>query len=362
MSRLPEIVLLSCIVLFAACSKQEPVQVDESEWADLKPMADDAVAVPVTEPVEEPNQASTISAKADESAAMEKYSRYAARLKEMQSIERGEGETLLTGNSLVLDYDRHYVRLDGQVKVQDEYGTLEAETLLGHFSASNEVEYVEAGKGVVIRSKGREATADSATYNHEKGEILLAGRAQVFEGGNRLAGERILFWMDGRRKIICEPNALFAASEGFSLALGAETQDEGMTEIRSNRIVYDEGEAVVRFDGDVRLRDPRGAMNCLEARLYLKDGYEIDWIEAGPEVIIQTDDRKALSDKAHYYADAGKFVLEGDPKVMQDRNIMTGGRITFWHGNRRLLCEPKARVLLYPDEEMRAKFLQDLKE
>jgi hypothetical protein len=39
---------------------------------------------------------------------------------------------------------------------------------------------------------------------------------------------------------------------------------------------------------------------------------------------------------------------------------MTGDRITFWQATQRMVCEPNARVLLYPDEETKAKFQKDL--
>ena len=76
--------------------------------------------------------------------------------------------------------------------------------------------------------------------------------------------------------------------------------------------------------------------------------------------LISLGDRKALAERATYHADEGKFVLEGDPKVKQGLNVMTGDRIEFWHESRRMVCEPNARVLLYLDEETKAKFLKDL--
>ena len=132
------------------------------------------------------------------------------------------------------------------------------------------------------------------------------------------------------------------------------------TEIRSDRVVYHENEQWAQLDGSVRLRDPRIAMNCSEARIYLKDDNKIDWIEALSEVIIQTGDRKALADRATYHADEGKFTLEGAPKVMQGRNVMTGERIMYWHETQRMVCEPNARALLYLDAETKARFLEDL--
>jgi len=204
------------------------------------------------------------------------------------------------------------------------------------------------------------ATAEAATYDFQSGAVELKGAAQLSEGVNRLSGEQIHFWLKGSRRMVCEPNARLEISDSSGLAGEGLPQGGGDTEIRSDRLVYDEDQALAEFDGNVRMRDPRGAMNCGQVRLHLKENNEIDWIEARVEVIIHLDERKALADRASYYADEGKFVLEGDPKVKQGRNIMTGDRITFWQDTRRMVCEPNARVLLYPDAAMKAKFLKDL--
>jgi len=230
---------------------------------------------------------------------------------------------LITGETLILDYERRFVRMDQDVKVVDDRGELAAETLMGRFSADNKVEIIEARNGVQITSEGRIATAESASYAFQSGAIQLDGEAQVAEeGGNRLSGEQIKFWIKGNRKMICEPNALLEITSTSGLNMEGVTQGEGSTEIRSDRLVYDEDKALAEFDGNVRMRDPRAAMNCGNIRLHLKENNEIDWIEAQSEVIIQSDDRKALADRASYYVDEGKFVLEGDPKVKQGLSIM----------------------------------------
>ena len=162
--------------------------------------------------------------------------------------------------------------------------------------------------------------------------------------------------------MVCEPNAMLEISDTSGLASEGIPQSTGQTEIRSDRLVYDEDQALAEFDGNVRMRDSRGAMNCGKVRLHLKENNEIDWIEALSEVIIVSDGRKALANRASYYADEAKFVLEDDPKLKQGRSIMTGDRITFWQKSQRMICEPNARVLLYPSEEMKAKFLKDLKD
>lgn len=342
-------ILLCGVVFLSACSKRERSEAEESEWADIQPLTNAVVTVS-----DQPRH--IVQSEGED------YLPLILRLKEMEAIIRVTGETMITGESLVFDYERRFVRMDQDVKVVDDRGVLESETLMGRFSENNEVEIIEARKGVRITSEGRTATAENATYVFLNGAIELDGNAQLFVGVNRLSGEKIHFWLKGSRRMICEPNALLEISTTSDLKMTDVALGEESTEIRSDRLVYDEDQALAEFDGNVRMRDPLGAMNCEKVRLHLKENDEIDWIEALSGVIIVSDGRKALADRASYYADEGKFVLEGDPKVKQGRNIMTGDRITFWQKRQRMICEPNARVLLYPSEDMKAKFLKDLKD
>lgn len=354
--------------MVVSCSKQERKEMATREWSDIQ-ATDEIAAVVPSAPREKPAKAaSPKEATPDEDLTMETkqtvptedLSGFIKRLEEMKTIKRQPGQTLLMGKSLVFDYDQRFVRMDGDVVVLDDHGELDTESLIGRFSVSNEVESIEATGGVSIVSENRKAKSESAHYNYLTGVVQLDGLATVSENGNRLSGERIQFWIKDNRKMICEPNALLEITSSSVPAIKDMPAGEGVTEVRANQVVYDESASMVELDGHVRLRDSRLAMNSEKVRISLKDDNKIDWIKASGGVIIQSQDRKALADRATYEGDEDKFTLEGSPKVMQGQNVMTGDRITFWQKTRRMVCEPNARVLLYLDEETKAKFLKDL--
>jgi len=134
----------------------------------------------------------------------------------------------------------------------------------------------------------------------------------------------------------------------------------GTRKLRADRAVYQSETQDIVLKGNVRVSDEQATMDCGQLHVYLKGTNEIDWIEARFDVIIQSGERKAIAGKASYYADKEKIVLEENPKMMQGKNIMTGDRITFWTKNRRMVCEPNARLLLYPDANTKLKFMKDL--
>ena len=347
------VVVCGFVLLHTGCSKRERTDSNAEEWNDIQALDEDAAVVSA---VPEPNK----PPQAGEPVPEGEFDEFIQRLEHMKTVRRKTGETLLTGKTLVFDYDKRFVRMDEQVRVVDDHGVLVTESLIGRFSTSNEVESIEATGGVSITSDGREAQAGTAVYDYMSGIVELQELATVSEGGNRLSGERIRFWIKGDRKMICEPNALLEIAGVSGAVMGNLPASDMDTEIRADRVIYDESKRLAQLDGNVRLRDPRMAMNCGEARIFLKDDNKIDWIETLSEVIIQSEDRKALAERATYHADEGKFMLEGKPQVMQGLNIIPGDRITFWHETRRMVCEPHARALLYLEEETKAKFLKDL--
>lgn len=354
-------IFLSLVVLVSACSKRERSDPDADEWADIQAMADDAAAEPAaaaagTDMIAETAEPAGVGAAGD-------FSAFIDRLEQMKAVERQAGETLLTGESLALDYDRRFVSMDTNVVVVDDQGTLKTESLIGRFSISNEVEYIEAKGGVEIESGVRSASAQEAVYNYQNGFVRLLGQATASDGGNRLSGEQIELWIKGDRKMVCEPNALLEITGTRGLQVeGVPGGAGGDTEVRADRVEYDESKGLAVLTGNVRVRDASAAMNCNVVRLFLKHDSEIDWIEATGEVIIQIDNRRALADRAVYRASAGKVTLEGEPMVKQGQSYMTGDKIDIWVDPVRMVCEPNARAKLYITDEMRAKFLKDLNE
>ncbi|WP_372794201.1 LptA/OstA family protein [Pontiella sp.] len=341
----------------SACTPQEDPNVEEDEWAEIEAIAEVVPAV-----------SNTAVAAVDDGPIVGKvgegeFAPFFQRLEKLQQAERKAGETLLTGKTLVLDYDRRYISMSDDVLIEDDEGSLSADTLTGRFSASNEVEFIEAEGDVELTGSNRTARADHTIYNHRSGFIKLEGMASATVEGNTLSGERIQLWVRDNRRMICEPNALLRITSTAGLEFeGVSGGSNLVTEIRADKAMYNEAAGTAELIGNVRVRDERAAMNCEKLRLFLKDTNEIDWIEAVGGVIIQAEDRRALAARATYHADEGKFTLEGEPKVKQGLHVMTGDRILFWPEERRMVCEPNARVLLYLDEETKAKFLKDLDE
>lgn len=117
-------------------------------------------------------------------------------------------------------------------------------------------------------------------------------------------------------------------------------------------------ERMASLEGDVRAKNKDLDLNCSKLNLRFDENNEIDWIEALGEVRIQTEAREAYAGRAVFDAITDEFLLEDNPKLMEGKSMLLADTIRFWRGERRMVCEPAARVVFYPDEDLEIEFLE----
>jgi lipopolysaccharide export system protein LptA len=105
------------------------------------------------------------------------------------------------------------------------------------------------------------------------------------------------------------------------------------------------------------VKDPQLQMNSGSLEIRFGENNEIDWIEALTEVRILHEGREAYAGKAVYDVTTDEFLLEDHPKLVDGRNMLLGEKIRFWRATGRMICEPSARIVLYPDDKIKTDFL-----
>ena len=153
-----------------------------------------------------------------------------------------------------------------------------------------------------------------------------------------------------------------AAAMGLCAGLPARAamQDDGRsleaspdaTVVTADKLTFDYIQKFALFEGRVLVNDPRLQLSSDRLTIVFTEDGGAQTIKAEGKVLLTQGDKKARSDVATYDVPSGKIVLAGGPpQVMQGRNILEGEVITFWRDENRMIVQPQARLLIYPDKE-----------
>lgn len=145
--------------------------------------------------------------------------------------------------------------------------------------------------------------------------------------------------------------AALAALAGPALAQGgASAAAEDLTVITSERLTFDYKAHYALFEENVVVVDPEMKIFADKMRVEFDENDKARTITCDGRVNIIQEDKKARSESATYDVASGKIVLRGNPRVTRDKDILTAETITFWRDDNKMLCEPKARLIIYPKE------------
>lgn len=139
---------------------------------------------------------------------------------------------------------------------------------------------------------------------------------------------------------------------GSSLPVFADGQqaEEGMTVVTSDKLTFDYKKQYALFEGNVVVTDPSMRLQADNMIIKFDADNEVQSIVAKNNVTIDHEGSIAESDVAAYDVTKGKIVLEGNPRVHRGRDLLTGDKITFWRDENKMVCEPRAQLIIYPQE------------
>lgn len=124
-----------------------------------------------------------------------------------------------------------------------------------------------------------------------------------------------------------------------------DMDEETVTEITSEKLVFDYGEKLAVFTGDVVVTNPDMQMSCDLMRVFLTDNDEIRLIEAEGDVVIKMEDLHSQSGRADYVPATGVLVLTREPQVSREGSIMQAVKFTYNQLEDRLDAEGRVRML-----------------
>lgn len=136
-----------------------------------------------------------------------------------------------------------------------------------------------------------------------------------------------------------------------SFAQSADNEDfSDITVITSDKLTFDAGEQYALFEKNVVVTDPDMNITSEKLTVHFTEENKVKTIIAEGSVVMKQADKTAWAERASYFVDSGKIVLNGTPRVQRGVDVLEGGAITFWRDDNRMVCEPNARLLIYPQQ------------
>jgi lipopolysaccharide transport protein LptA len=130
----------------------------------------------------------------------------------------------------------------------------------------------------------------------------------------------------------------------------AAAKEEDVTVITSDRLTFDYKKKFAQFEQNVIVTDPEMQLAADRLLVFFDENGKATSLKAEGRVTITQADKTAQAGLATYDVAVGKFVLASNPRVTRGRDILEGEVITFWRDEDRLVCQPQARLVIYPQE------------
>lgn len=138
------------------------------------------------------------------------------------------------------------------------------------------------------------------------------------------------------------------------VAAGAEAAaaapEDPATVITSDRLTFDAKQRIALFEFNVLVTDPKMQLAADKLTVQFDEKGQAKTIKAEGRVTITQLDRSAQSELATYDVPTGKIVLTGKPRITRGRDVLEGDVITYWRNEDKMICQPGARLLIYPEE------------
>ena len=147
---------------------------------------------------------------------------------------------------------------------------------------------------------------------------------------------------------------LMAAGTALSAAAAGEAKNvtavEAVTVITSEKLTFDYKKQFALFENNVIVTDPEMQLAADKLTVIFDAKGKAQSIKAEGRVTIQQTDKTAQAGLATYDFETGKIVLAIKPRVTRGRDTLEGELITFWRDQNRMICQPQARLVIYPEK------------
>jgi lipopolysaccharide export system protein LptA len=174
------------------------------------------------------------------------------------------------------------------------------------------------------------AMATSLTYDGATRLAVYEGGARLWQGDTAIQGDRLTI-DDGTG------NMTVTGKARSTLLLDQRDAKTGevsrvSTIATAGEFRYEESVRRATYTTKAHVAGPQGDLRGEKVEMYLKpSGSELDRVEAYTTVTIQSEGREASGDRLTYFADEGRYLMNGSPvRIVADCRETVGRVLTFY--------------------------------
>jgi lipopolysaccharide export system protein LptA len=153
-------------------------------------------------------------------------------------------------------------------------------------------------------------------------------------------------------RVLRDCRVVISGLMGSNTTASAEASTN-VTVITSKEMFLDYKDRSVLFEKDVCVEDPQLRLLSDTMKVGFSEKNEISWIVAEGAVRMFHEGREANAGKAVYDVATDEFLLEDNPKLIDGRNTLVGEKIRFRRASGQMVCEPSARLVVFPDKNLK---------
>ncbi|MBE9504588.1 MAG: lipopolysaccharide transport periplasmic protein LptA [Proteobacteria bacterium] len=109
--------------------------------------------------------------------------------------------------------------------------------------------------------------------------------------------------------------------------------------ITSDQLEADKKAGIVTFTGNVVVKQKGGVMLSDLLNVYYDDQRRMEKIVARGNVRINQEDRVGTCQRATFFPDEKKIIMEEEPRLWKDSDVVSGKMITIYLDSDKILCE-----------------------
>lgn len=201
---------------------------------------------------------------------------------------------------------------------------------------------------VHVQRGSRTADGERGVVDVPAQTLVLTGTAVappvVRDGTETLSGDRILLRLDSEDVAVVRPRVVLRRS----LAEQAQAKPAVPVKVEADRLVLLQARKLARFTEDVVIRRGDAVVRSprMDAR-YGDDG-ELTRLELRGGVDVRQGERRATGQTADYDARSRTLILQGDPKLYDQGDVLSGERIDLALDSKEVRVE-RAKGRLRPE-------------